>query len=101
GLSAIAGQTVSSGQVASKTTEITFAKDVAPILQEKCQKCHRPGEMAPMSLLTYPEVRPLARAVKTKVVAREMPPWYVDTKIGIQKFKNNAALSDEQLDTIV
>jgi len=101
GLSAIAGQTVSSGQVASKTTEITFAKDVAPILQEKCQKCHRPGEMAPMSLLTYTEVRPLARAIKTKVVAREMPPWYVDTKIGIQKFKNNAALSDEQLDTIV
>ena len=101
GLSAIVGQTVPSAQVATKTTEVTFAKDVAPILQEKCQKCHRPGEMAPMSLLTYAEVRPWARAIKTKVVAREMPPWYVDTKIGIQKFKNNASLSDEQLDTIV
>ena len=100
GLSAIVGQTVPSAQVATKTTEVTFAKDVAPILQEKCQKCHRPGEMAPMSLLTYAEVRPWARAIKTKVVAREMPPWYVDTKIGIQKFKNNASLSDEQLDTI-
>jgi hypothetical protein len=87
--------------VAGKTSEVTFAKDVAPIFQEKCQKCHRPGEMAPMSLLTYGEVRPWVRAIKAKVVAREMPPWYVDTKVGIQKFKNDASLSDQQLDIIV
>ena len=101
GLSALVGHTVPSAQAVRQTTEVTFARDVAPILREKCQKCHRPGEMAPMSLLTYAEVRPWVRAIKAQVVAREMPPWYVDTKIGIQKFKNNASLSDEQLDTIV
>ena len=100
-LAALAGRSGPSAQVASKPSEVTFAKDVAPIFQEKCQKCHRPGEMAPMSLLTYAEVRPWVRAIKAKVVAREMPPWFVDTKVGIQKFKNDASLSDQQLDTIV
>ena len=53
----------------------TFAKDVAPILYSNCVVCHRPGEVAPMSLITYQNVRPWARAIKNKVVAREMPPW--------------------------
>src|SRR5207244_3811729 len=52
----------------------TFAKDVAPIFQQKCQTCHRPGQMGPMSLLTYQDARPWARAIKTKVAARDMPP---------------------------
>jgi cytochrome c5 len=56
----------------------TFAKDVAPIFQRSCQVCHRPNNMAPMSLLTYQESRPWARSIKNKVVAREMPPWHID-----------------------
>src|SRR5215211_7455657 len=62
----------------------TFTKDVAPIFQEKCQTCHRPGQMAPMSLLTYQDARPWARAIKTKVAARDMPPWHMDKTVGIQ-----------------
>ena len=80
---------------------ITFAKDVAPILQEKCLTCHRPGEMAPMPLRTYQEARPWARSIKNKVSRREMPPWFIDKTIGIQKYKNDASLSDAEIDTIV
>src|SRR5713226_3472962 len=62
---------------------VTFSRDVAPILQEKCQSCHRPGEMAPMALRTYQEVRPWARSIKAKVSKREMPPWFIDRNVGI------------------
>ena len=58
--------------------QVTFTKDVAPILQKACQDCHRPGMMAPMSLLTYQDARPWARSIKTKVATREMPPWFID-----------------------
>jgi len=67
----------------------TFTKDVAPILQEKCQGCHRQGEMAPMALTSYQEVRPWARSIRNKVSKREMPPWFIDKRIGIQKYKND------------
>jgi hypothetical protein len=80
--------------------KVTFAKDIAPILQEKCQDCHRAGSMAPMSLLTYEETRPWARSIKERVVTRQMPPWHID-KVGVQKFKNDMSLSDEQIDKIV
>src|SRR5437667_4892323 len=80
---------------------VTFAKDVAPILQAKCQMCHRPGMMAPMSLLTYQDARPWARAIRERVSRREMPPWHLDKTVGIQKFKNDSSLSDEQIATIV
>ncbi len=63
---------------------VTFTKDIAPILQEKCQACHREGYMAPMSLMTYRESRPWARAIKARVVDRQMPPWHIDRSIGIQ-----------------
>jgi hypothetical protein len=79
----------------------TFAKDVAPIFQEKCQTCHRPGQMGPMSLITYQDARPWARSIKTKVAARDMPPWHLDKTVGIQKFVNDISLSDKQIDTIV
>src|SRR5258707_571931 len=69
--------------------QITFTRDVAPILQRSCQACHRPNSMAPMSFLTYQDVRPWARAIKTKVTAREMPPWYIDRTVGISKFKDD------------
>src|SRR4051812_22505952 len=79
----------------------TFTKDVAPILQRSCQTCHRPGMMAPMSLLTYQDARPWARSIKTKVSSREMPPWFIDRNVGIQKFKNDPSLSEKEIDTIV
>jgi hypothetical protein len=79
------------------TAGVTFTKDVAPILQKACQNCHRPGAIAPMSLLTYQDARPWARAIKQKVVAREMPPWYIDRHIGIQQFKDDPSLTDDEI----
>src|SRR5439155_12204372 len=83
------------------TSQVTFTKDVAPILQQKCQVCHRPGSIAPMSLLTYEDARPWARAIKTQVSRRAMPPWFVDKNVGIQRFKDDRSLSDAEIDTIV
>jgi hypothetical protein len=80
---------------------VTFTEHIAPILQDKCQMCHRPGMMAPMSLITYEEVRPWVRAIKARVSTREMPPWFVDKTVGIQKFVNDRSLSDDQIDTLV
>jgi hypothetical protein len=79
----------------------TYAKDVAPIFREKCEACHRPGEIAPFALQTYQDARPWARAIKTKVQSRLMPPWHIDRTVGIQKFKNDRSLTDGQIDTIV
>jgi len=78
----------------------TFARDVAPILQQKCQACHQPNGMAPMPLTTYEEVRPWATAIKRKTQAHEMPPWDIDKSVGIQEFKNDVSLSDDQIETI-
>ena len=64
--------------------QVTFTKHVAPILQRSCQVCHRTGSIAPMSLLTYEEARPWARAIKEHVANRIMPPWYIDKRIGVQ-----------------
>jgi hypothetical protein len=80
---------------------ITFTKDIAPIFQEKCQACHRTDSMAPMSLVTYEEARPWAKAIRERVITRQMPPWHIDKTVGIQKFKNDRSLSDAQIDTIV
>ena len=79
----------------------TFSKDVAPIFQEKCEACHRPGSIAPMSLRTFEESRPWARSIKARVETREMPPWHIDKTVGVQEFKNDRSLSDEQIATIV
>src|SRR6266550_2702016 len=76
----------------------TFSKDVAPILFTKCVSCHRPGEVAPMSLMTYEQVRPWAKALKNKVVAREMPPWGADPRYG--KFVNDGSLTSQQIEII-
>jgi hypothetical protein len=81
--------------------QVTFTKDVAPILQRSCQNCHRPGAIAPMSFLTYEDARPWASSIKSKVSRREMPPWYIDRHVGIQGFKNDPSLSDEDIHTIV
>jgi len=79
----------------------TFTKDVAPILQERCQVCHRAGTSAPMSLLTYQEARPWAKSIKAKVLAREMPPWFIDKNVGIQHFSNDISLTDQEIATLV
>src|SRR5260370_31863723 len=76
----------------------TFNKDVLPILQQNCQGCHRPGEVAPMSLLTYTEARPWARAIKAAVVTQKMPPWFADPKVG--HFSNERKLTAEQIATL-
>jgi hypothetical protein len=80
---------------------VTFAKDVAPILQQRCQECHRAGSMAPMSLITYEETRPWAKAIRERVVTKQMPPWHIDQNVGVQKFKNDMSLTDAQIATIV
>jgi hypothetical protein len=77
--------------------QLTFTKDVAPILQRSCVTCHRPGEIAPMSLMTYEDVRPWARSIKTRVTAREMPPWHIDRNIGLQQFKDDPSLNDDEI----
>ena len=80
---------------------VTFAKDIAPILQAKCQECHHAGSMAPMSLVTYEQARPWAKAIRERVITRQMPPWHIDPTVGVQKFKNDMSLSQAQIDTIV
>jgi hypothetical protein len=82
-----------------RSTTITFNKDVAPILQKNCMVCHRPGEVAPMSLTSYKEARPWARSIREKVVTREMPPWFADPRYG--EFSNDCRLSQKDIDTIV
>ena len=80
---------------------VTFSKDVAPIFQAKCQECHQPNSIAPMSLITYQDARPWARSIKERVASRQMPPWHIDRSVGVQKFKNDMSLTDDQVDTIV
>ena len=80
--------------------QVTFSKDVAPIFQAKCQECHQPNSIAPMSLITYKESRPWARSIKERVATRQMPPWHIDRSVGVQKFKNDMSLTDEQVNTI-
>jgi mono/diheme cytochrome c family protein len=79
---------------------VTYAKNVALILQRSCQQCHRPGSVAPMSLLTYEETRPWARAIKQRVAQREMPPWFIYKNVGIQEFTDDPSLSDAEIATI-
>ena len=78
---------------------VTFSKDIAPIFQAKCQTCHHPGTSAPMSLMTYEEVRPWARSIQLRVASREMPPWHLDKTVGIREYKNDRSLKDEQVVT--
>jgi hypothetical protein len=77
----------------------TFSKDLAPIFQDKCQQCHQPNSIAPMSLITYQDVRPWARAIKERVATRQMPPWHIDPSVGVRTFKNDMSLSESQIDT--
>src|ERR1051326_9486724 len=78
---------------------VTFNKDVLPILQRNCQSCHRPENIAPMSLLTYDSARPWAKAMKAAVSSRKMPPWFADPQSG--HFSNDPSLKQEEIATIV
>jgi len=80
-------------------SSVTFTRDVLPILQKNCQSCHRPGQVAPMSLISYQETRPWAKAIKAAVVQRKMPPWFADPKYG--HFTNDRSLAQSEIDTIV
>lgn len=81
-------------------TSVTFTKDIAPILQRSCQTCHRPDSIAPMSFLTYEQVRPFARAIKLQTSKRTMPPWYIEKNLGIQKYLQDPSLSDREIELI-
>jgi hypothetical protein len=86
---------------AAPSHAVTFSKDITPIFQERCQECHHAGAMAPMPLVTYEETRPWAKSIRDRVIRRQMPPWHIDRTVGVQKFKNDISLTDEQIDTIV
>jgi hypothetical protein len=101
GVAAIAASGAPAAQRAptpATTTAPTFTRDVLPILQRSCQSCHRPGQVAPMSLLTFRDARPWARAMKNKVISREMPPWFADPAHG--RFANDRSLARRDIDTI-
>src|SRR4249920_887503 len=91
-----AGHLSAAGQAADAPT---FYRDVLPVLQKNCQSCHRPGQIAPFSMLSYESTRPWARSIKTKVESRQMPPWFADPHV--QEFSNNPSLSDAQVALIV
>src|SRR5712671_246737 len=88
-----------SAAAATNPPQVTFYKDVLPVLQKNCQNCHRPGEAAPFSLLTYKEARPWAAAMKEAVLSKKMPPWFADPHVG--KFSNDRSLSKPEIDTLV
>jgi len=79
--------------------QVTYYKDVLPVLQKNCQTCHRPGEAAPMSFLTYDSTRPWAKAIKTAVLTKKMPPWFADSHYG--KFSNDRTMAQSEIDTLI
>src|SRR5580765_1472393 len=97
--SAVAGVGAALQAPVSPADVPTFSRDVAPILYSKCVSCHRPGEVAPMSLITFKEVRPWAKSIREKVAARVMPPWHADTRYG--KFRNDLSLPQPEIDTLI
>ena len=88
------------GSAQEETVTPTFAKDVLPVLQRSCQQCHRPGSVAPTSLLTYEDTRPWARAIRDRTAQREMPPWYIERNVGVGAFKEDPSLSDVEIEMI-
>src|SRR5688572_13847540 len=94
----IAALGVTQRQTSAADEPVSFSKDVLPILQKNCQSCHRPGQIAPMSLVTFRETRPWARSMKAKVESRQMPPWFADPAHG--PFANDRSLSQKDIETI-
>lgn len=79
--------------------DVTFNKDVMPILQRQCQSCHRPDQIAPMSFMSFEETRPWAQSIREAVVRRIMPPWHADPSH--HEFANDRRLTPEEIDTLV
>ena len=100
----LAGVTPQRSAGQTNGSEVTFTKDIAPILQRSCQNCHRPESVAPMSLLTYQDARRYATRIKERTQLRDrmgvMPPWFIEKDVGIQAFKNDISLSEEEIATI-
>jgi hypothetical protein len=92
---------ISTPALAAENATPTFSKDVSRILQQKCQQCHQPNSIAPMSLITFQDARPWARSIRQRVITRQMPPWHIDQSVGVRHFKNDMSLTDEQIDTMV
>src|SRR5262245_18152374 len=94
----------SEAQTTAAKSPVTFTKGIAPLLLRSCQQCHRPDSVAPMSLISYEDVRPYARAIKLRTALRGkpgvMPPWYIEKNVGIQHFKDDISLSDEEIENI-
>jgi hypothetical protein len=99
GVAVAVGALVAAGPVSAQ--DVTYARDIAPILQENCQECHMEGSIAPIHLTNYDEARRYARRIRAKVADRVMPPWHIDKSVGIQHFKNDRSLSDDEIDAIV
>ena len=103
-LGLVAPFTLAAAAQSTVPSEVTFTKHIAPIIQRSCENCHRSGGVAPMSLSTYEDARPWARAMKVRTSigpkAGVMPPWYVERNIGIQKFHNDPSLSEDEIATI-
>ena len=97
-LLAFVGATAAPQPAAAAEAPVTYTKHIAPIIQRSCESCHRQGGFAPMSLMTYDEVRPWARAIKQKTSTREMPPWFIEPDVGVQHFKNDPSLSTEEIE---
>src|ERR1044071_6330566 len=89
--------TLFAASTAAASDSPTFYKDVLPILQKNCQSCHRPGEVAPMSLITYEQARPWAKGIKTAIASKKMPPWFADPAYG--HFANDRRLAAKDIDT--
>src|SRR5436190_22511298 len=96
-LVAAAAMAVNNNEAAS----VTFTRDVAPIIFNKCANCHRPGEVAPMPLTSYQEVRPWSKAIREEVTQRTMPPWFADPHTSTLRFSNDRRLTRDEIDTIV
>lgn len=95
----VASTATQDSDVAESATVVTFHKDVLPILQQRCENCHRPGQIGPFSVRTYQDARPWARAIKAAVVSRKMPPWFANPAYG--HFSNDRSLDQSEIDTIV
>jgi hypothetical protein len=94
----LSGIAASQGFTAEPGGAVTFNKDVLPILQNNCQSCHRPGQIGPMSLLTYKEARPFAKAIKEAVLTKKMPPWLADPQYG--HFNNDRSLKTTEIEML-
>jgi len=89
------------GAAQEASDELTFTRDIMPILQQNCQVCHQPGAIAPMELMTYDQVRRYGRLIQRRVAERLMPPWHLNPQLGVQDFKNDRSLTEDQIETIV